>query len=75
MLMASGMCGGDREACRLALELASQLVATDAILTRVRRRVADMGRATSELSAIDEAFSEPIGLARELAMTVHSDCD
>ena len=69
------MCESGRETCKLTLELANQLVTVAAVLARTRRRAADLGRATSELSAIDEAFTEPIELARKLAMTVHSDCD
>ena len=69
------MCGSGRDACKLTLELANELVAAAAVLARARRRGAHGSGTTNELSAIDEAFTEPIELARKLAMTVHSDCD
>jgi hypothetical protein len=69
------MCETGRDACKLSLELATQLVATAALLARTRRRFAGADQVASELSAIDEAFTEPIELARKLGMTVHSDCD
>jgi hypothetical protein len=69
------MCENGRDACKLTLELATQLVATAALLARTRRRFAAPERVANELSAIDEAFTEPIELARKLGMTVHSDCD
>jgi len=69
------MCGTDRDACKLSLALATQLVATAALLARAQRRFAESDRITRELAAIDEALTEPIELARKLGMTVHSDCD
>jgi hypothetical protein len=46
-------------------------VALAALLTRARRRFPDSGAAGRELRAIDQAFAEPIDLARKLSMAVH----
>jgi hypothetical protein len=65
------MCAAGPEACELARELTNHLVALAALLTRAKRRFPDSGDTGRELRAIDQAFAEPIDLARKLSMAVH----
>jgi hypothetical protein len=65
------MCAAGRDACELTQELTNNLVALAALLARARRRFPDSDAAGRELRAIDQAFAEPIDLARKLSMAVH----
>jgi hypothetical protein len=70
------MCGGGREACELTRGLVNELVATAAVLARAKRRLPPTDPLGAELHRIDEAFAEPIDLARKLGMAVHAhDCE
>jgi hypothetical protein len=66
------MCGGGREACELTRGLINELVATAAVLARAKRGLPATDPLCSELHRIDEAFAEPIDLARKLGMAVHA---
>ena len=66
------MCVAGRDACNLTQELTNHLVAVAALLARARRNFPIDGATGRELQAIDEAFAEPIDLARKLSMAVHS---
>jgi hypothetical protein len=67
------MCAAGRDACQLTQELTHQLVGLAALLAHARRRLPAGSIAGRELHAIDQAFGEPINLARKLSMAVHQD--
>ena len=67
------MCAAGRDACELAQELTTHLVALAAMLARARRRVPVESGRGRDLHAIDAALARPIGLARKLNMAVHED--
>jgi hypothetical protein len=67
------VCATGCDVHELTQELTHQLVALAALFARARRRLPEGSVAGRELHAIDQAFAEPIDLARKLNMAVHGD--
>lgn len=66
------MDGTGHEACAVTQELSNLLVVIAADLARMRRHLGEEGQLDGELLAIDEAFAEPIALARKVCVAVPS---
>jgi hypothetical protein len=63
------------DACELTRELTNLMVAIAASIERSRRRVAPTDSLQRELQAIDDAFAQPIALARKLFIAVYATHD
>ena len=66
------MCVQASASCDLAQELANLMVGIAAHIARARRSLPPVDPFGSQLQNIDDAFGEPISLARKLVMAVHA---